>query len=275
MVHGEGDPPNSAAAQADCAASAVGLRRRGGLDPGRRRHRHPAAAADRRPRRASGSGTSRPRCPLRSGWPRPSTATRRSRTARPSARAGRATNQDVWLGADDQRGQLLTGGRNFETLGEDPFLAGQLAAQEVQGVQGQGMVAEIKHYIENDFENGRSSTSVKIDDQTLHETELQAFEAGVKAGAGSVMCSYNRINDVYGCGERRTRCTTSSRRSSASRASCSPTGARRTSTTDLIHGTRHRAAGQPRHEQLHRRGADRRGARTAPPPSPATDDFPA
>ena len=62
------------------------------------------------------------------------------------------------------------------------------------------MIAQIKHYITNDFENGRNSTSVKIDEQTLHESELPAFEAGVKAGAGSAMCSYNRINDVYGCG---------------------------------------------------------------------------
>ena len=62
------------------------------------------------------------------------------------------------------------------------------------------MVAELKHFIENDFENGRTSTSVTIDDQTLHETELQAFAAGIEAGAGSVMCSYNRINNIYGCG---------------------------------------------------------------------------
>src|SRR5439155_25235923 len=77
--------------------------------------------------------------------------------------------------------------------------AGRLAAQEVGGVQGEGMIAELKHYIENDFENGRTSTSVAIDDQTLHETELQAFEAGINAGAGCVMCSYNRIDAIYGC----------------------------------------------------------------------------
>jgi beta-glucosidase len=113
--------------------------------------------------------------------------------------AGRATGQDVWLGPMINQVNFATGGRNFETLGEDPYLAGQLAAQEVQGVQSQGLVAELKHYIENDFENGRQSTSVAIDDQTLHETELLAFEAGIRAGAGSVMCSYERINDVYGC----------------------------------------------------------------------------
>jgi beta-glucosidase len=114
--------------------------------------------------------------------------------------AGRASNQDVWLAPMMNAVNYVTGGRNFETLGEDPYLAAELAAELTKGVQGEGLIAQIKHYITNDFENGRNSTSVKVDEQTLHENSLQAFEAGVKAGAGSVMCSYNRINDVYGCG---------------------------------------------------------------------------
>jgi beta-glucosidase len=117
---------------------------------------------------------------------------------------GRATNQDVWLGPMTNAVSFITGGRNFETLGEDPYLAGELLAPEVKGVQGEGLIATLKHWIENDFENNRGSASVKIDDQTTHETEMQAFEQGVKAGAGSVMCSYNRINDVYGCGNSHT-----------------------------------------------------------------------
>ncbi|GAB2856885.1 hypothetical protein GCM10027176_69170 [Actinoallomurus bryophytorum] len=115
--------------------------------------------------------------------------------------AGRATGQDVWLGPMINQVSYPTAGRNFETLGEDPYLAGRLAAEEVTGAQSQGLVAELKHYIQNDFENGRGATSVAIDDQTFHETELVAFEAGIKAGAGSIMCSYNRINDIYGCGD--------------------------------------------------------------------------
>jgi beta-glucosidase len=118
--------------------------------------------------------------------------------------AGRATGQDVWLGPMINEVNYPTGGRNFETLGEDPYLTGQLAAGEVTGVQSQGLIAELKHFIENDFENGRTSTNVAIDDQTMHETELQAFEAGVQAGAGSIMCSYNRINNLYGCGNSDT-----------------------------------------------------------------------
>jgi beta-glucosidase len=118
--------------------------------------------------------------------------------------AGRATDQDVWLAPMINQVNDVTGGRNFETLGEDPFLEGQLVGPEVQGVQGEGMIAMIKHYIENDFESNRTSTSVTIDEQTLHETELQAFESGIDAGAGAVMCSYNRINDVYGCANSHT-----------------------------------------------------------------------
>jgi beta-glucosidase len=118
--------------------------------------------------------------------------------------AGRATGEDVWLAPMINEVNFVTGGRNFETLGEDPYLASQLVASEVQGVQGQGMIAEIKHYAENDFENGRTSTNVTIDDQTLHETELQAFSAAIDAGAGAVMCSYNRINTIYSCGNDAT-----------------------------------------------------------------------
>jgi beta-glucosidase len=118
--------------------------------------------------------------------------------------AGRATGQDVWLGPMVNQVSFPTAGRNFETLGEDPYLAGRLAARQVAGVQGQGLIAQLKHYIQNDFENGRNATSVTVDDQTLHETELVAFEAGIEAGAGSVMCSYNRIGDVYGCGDEGT-----------------------------------------------------------------------
>jgi beta-glucosidase len=115
-------------------------------------------------------------------------------------REGRATNQDILLAPMINQVVVPTAGRNFETLGEDPYLMGQLVAPEVQGVQSQGLIATLKHYAMNDFENGRSSTSVAIDEQPLHEMELQAFNAGVNAGAGAVMCSYNRINDVYGCG---------------------------------------------------------------------------
>jgi beta-glucosidase len=199
MVHGEGDPPNSPGATASCTASAVGCVGEAGWIPGVARLGIPPL------RMTDGPAGIRLRH-VETAMPAPvglaatfDTAAAR-RYGATVGKAGRATNQDVWLGPMVNQVNFPTGGRNFETLGEDPYLAGQLAAQEVTGVQSEGLIAELKHYAENDFENGRTSTSVAIDDQTLHETELQAFEAGIKAGAGSVMCSYNRINNIYGCG---------------------------------------------------------------------------
>jgi beta-glucosidase len=203
MVHGEGDPPNSAAANASCAASAVGCVGEAGWIPGVPRLGIP-------PLRMTDGPAGIRLSHVETAMPAPVglAATFDTSTAYAYGHAvglaGRATDQDVWLGPMINEVNYPTAGRNFETLGEDPYLASQLVAQEVQGVQGTGMIAELKHFIENDFENGRTSTSVTIDDQTLHETELQAFAAGIQAGAGSVMCSYNRINNIYGCGNETT-----------------------------------------------------------------------
>jgi beta-glucosidase len=203
MVHGEGDPPNSTAANASCAASAVGCVGEAGWIPGVARLGIPPL------RMTDGPAGIRLRH-VETAMPAPVglAATFDPSAARSYGRAvglaGRATDQDVWLGPMINEVNYPTAGRNFETLGEDPYLASQLVAQEVRGVQSTGMIAELKHFIENDFENGRTSTSVAIDDQTLHETELQAFAAGIAAGAGSVMCSYNRINNIYGCGNPTT-----------------------------------------------------------------------
>lgn len=114
-------------------------------------------------------------------------------------REGRATNQDVLYAPMINQVSGPTAGRNFETLGEDPFLAGELVADEVRGVQDQGLIATIKHFAQNDFENARMQTSIAIDEQALHELELVAFEKGIGAGAGAVMCAYSRVNDVYSC----------------------------------------------------------------------------
>jgi beta-glucosidase-like glycosyl hydrolase/enterochelin esterase-like enzyme len=112
----------------------------------------------------------------------------------------RSLNQDVWLAPMMNMVNIPTAGRNFETLGEDPYLSGELATQLVTGSQSVGLMATVKHYLDNDFENGRSSTTVLIDERTQHEVELQPFEKALKAGAASIMCSYNRVDDVYVCG---------------------------------------------------------------------------
>jgi beta-glucosidase len=92
------------------------------------------------------------------------------------------------------------GGRDFETLGEDPQLAAGIAASEIEGIQAQGVAAQVKHYAGNNQENARTTSSSDIDERTLQEIYLPAFEKAVKdANVWSVMCAYNKVNGVYAC----------------------------------------------------------------------------
>jgi len=92
----------------------------------------------------------------------------------------------------------LSAGRSYNTFGEDPFLTGQIAAAEVTGIQSQGVMAQAKHYIGYDTDG----TDVVIDQQTLHEIYAEPFAWTARAGVASIMCSYNRINGPYACGNR-------------------------------------------------------------------------
>ncbi|WP_202236169.1 glycoside hydrolase family 3 C-terminal domain-containing protein [Actinacidiphila reveromycinica] len=92
------------------------------------------------------------------------------------------------------------GGRDFETLGEDPELAGDIAASEIGGIQAQGVAAQVKHFAGNNQENARTTSSSDIDERTLHEIYLPAFEKAVKDGhVWSLMCAYNKVNGTYAC----------------------------------------------------------------------------
>ncbi|HUI58531.1 MAG TPA: glycoside hydrolase family 3 C-terminal domain-containing protein [Bryobacteraceae bacterium] len=94
-------------------------------------------------------------------------------------------------------------GRNFEYLGEDPVLAGKMAAQFVQGLQSQKVIGDVKHYAFNDQETGRNIGNVKIDTRSMRETDLLAFEIAVTEGKpGMVMCSYNKLNGDWACENR-------------------------------------------------------------------------
>jgi len=89
-------------------------------------------------------------------------------------------------------------GRNFEYFGEDPFLASRTAVAYVRGVQSQGVIATIKHYMGNNSEHDRRHTDSEIDERTMREIYLPAFEAAVKeAHVGAIMDSYNLINGEH------------------------------------------------------------------------------
>ncbi|HVH87811.1 MAG TPA: glycoside hydrolase family 3 C-terminal domain-containing protein [Terriglobales bacterium] len=89
-------------------------------------------------------------------------------------------------------------GRNFEYFGEDPFLAARTAVAYVKGVQSQGVIATIKHYMGNNSEYDRHNTDSEIDERTMREIYLPTFESAVKeAHVGAVMDSYNLINGEH------------------------------------------------------------------------------
>ena len=89
-------------------------------------------------------------------------------------------------------------GRNFETYSEDPYLAGALGVAFVEGLQGEGVGASLKHYAVNNQEENRMTVNAVVDERTLREIYLAAFETVVKAAKPwTVMASYNRINGSY------------------------------------------------------------------------------
>jgi beta-glucosidase len=91
-------------------------------------------------------------------------------------------------------------GRNFEYFGEDPYLAGQIAVPEIQAVQAEGILTEVKHFAANNQENQRKTIDVRVDERTLREIYLPAFEASVRqGGAAAVMCAYPKVNGDFGC----------------------------------------------------------------------------
>ena len=92
------------------------------------------------------------------------------------------------------------GGRNFESYGEDPFLAARMAVSYVKGVQSEGVVATVKHLAVNNQEFERTTINAVVDERALHEIYYPAFKAAVQeAGVQAVMCSYNKLNGPWAC----------------------------------------------------------------------------
>ena len=110
----------------------------------------------------------------------------------------RARNVNFLLGPGVNISRSPLAGRNFEYLSEDPFLNATVVVPYIEGVQSQGVIATVKHYAANNQEYSRHDTDSIVDERTLREIYLPAFEAAVtKAHVDAVMDSYNQLNGVH------------------------------------------------------------------------------
>ncbi len=107
-------------------------------------------------------------------------------------------NQSIGGGVDLARDPR--NGRLFEYPGEDPVLAGTTVGNLIAGLESNQIMGDIKHYALNDQETGRTVVDVQIGRKAMHESDLLAFEIGIRIGQpSSVMCSYNKVNGDWAC----------------------------------------------------------------------------
>ena len=112
----------------------------------------------------------------------------------------RAQGFNMTLGGGVNLTREPRNGRTFEYLGEDPILSGEMVGHVMKGLQAQHVIGDIKHYAVNDQESGRNAVNVNIDKRSMMETDLLAFEIGLReSNAAAVMCAYNRVNGQYSC----------------------------------------------------------------------------
>ncbi len=112
---------------------------------------------------------------------------------------------NVLLGPGLNLARVPVNGRNFEYMsGGDPFLGYSMVQPLVKGIQSEPIIANAKHWINNNQENDRSEVSANDDERTRHELYYQPFLGAIEAGVGSFMCSYNKINDIWSCENNET-----------------------------------------------------------------------
>lgn len=115
-------------------------------------------------------------------------------------RESKDLDEDLLEAPDINIARVPQNGRTFEAFGEDPWLVSQMAVAEILGIQTQGVIANVKHYAANNQETNRSSVNVIVDERTLHELYLPAFEASVRQGhVASLMAAYDKVNGDYCC----------------------------------------------------------------------------
>lgn len=120
------------------------------------------------------------------------------------AREAKALGEHVVLAPTVNMVRLPQWGRNFETYAEDPCLAGQIGAAFVRGLQGEGVAASLKHYAVNNQERHRFEVDAQLDERTLREIYLAAFETIVAAAnPWTVMAAYNKVNGAFASEHRR------------------------------------------------------------------------
>ncbi len=113
----------------------------------------------------------------------------------------KALGRDMILGPTVNINRTPLWGRNFEGFGEDPYLTSRLAVAYIKGVQGEGVIATVKHFAANNQEFERHRINAVVDERALYEIYFPAFKAAVQeAGVWSLMSAYNKLNGVY-CAE--------------------------------------------------------------------------
>lgn len=109
------------------------------------------------------------------------------------------------LGPGMNLARVPRNGRNFEYVsGEDPFFGYTAVQPIIRGIQSKGIIANAKHFINNNQEENRMLVSANVNDRVQFEMYYPPFQGAADAGVGSVMCAYNKINGTYACEDPRT-----------------------------------------------------------------------